>query len=103
MLISKEFKGKSLEEAIQIGLLTLSLDRDDVQIEVIERESKGFLGFGRRDAVVKLTYDDGQPDPSVLAAVKPEPVKQEAPKAEKKPAAKKTSTAKKTTTKKTEE
>ena len=83
MLISKEFKGKSLEEAIQIGLLTLSLDRDDVQIEVIERESKGFLGFGRRDAVVKLTYDDGQPDPSVLAAVKPEPVKQEAPKAEK--------------------
>lgn len=60
MLISKEFKGKSLEEAVQTGLLTLNLDRDDVQIEVIERESKGFLGFGRKDAVVKVTYDDGK-------------------------------------------
>ncbi|MBE6988034.1 MAG: KH domain-containing protein [Ruminococcaceae bacterium] len=84
MLISKEFKGKSLEEAVQTGLLMLNLDRDDVQIEVIERESKGFLGFGRRDAVIKLTYDDGQPDPSVLAAVKPAIEKVEAPKAEKK-------------------
>lgn len=83
MLISKEFKGKSLEEAVQTGLLMLNLDRDDVQIEVIERESKGFLGFGRRDAVIKLTYDDGQPDPSVLAAVKPAIEKVEAPKAEK--------------------
>jgi len=82
MLISKEFKGKSLEEAVQTGLLMLNLDRDDVQIEVIERESKGFLGFGRRDAVIKLTYDDGQPDPSVLAAVKPAIEKVEAPKAE---------------------
>lgn len=85
MLISKEFKGKSLEEAIQIGLLTLNLDRDDVQIEVIERESKGFLGFGRRDAVVKLSYDDGQPDPSMVIAEKPEaPKKAEATKFEKK-------------------
>ena len=85
MLISKEFKGKSLEEAVQTGLLMLNLDRDDVQIEVIERESKGFLGFGRRDAVIKLTYDDGQPDPSVLAAAKPAEKKFEAPKAERKP------------------
>ncbi|MBQ7087315.1 MAG: Jag N-terminal domain-containing protein [Clostridia bacterium] len=84
MLISKEFKGKSLEEAVQTGLLMLNLDRDDVQIEVIERESKGFLGFGRRDAVIKLTYDDGQPDPSILAAAKPAEKKFEAPKAEKK-------------------
>ena len=85
MLISKEFKGKSLEEAVQTGLLMLNLDRDDVQIEVIERESKGFLGFGRRDAVIKLTYDDGQPDPSVLAAAKPAEKKFEAPKPERKP------------------
>ncbi|MBR4879850.1 MAG: protein jag [Clostridia bacterium] len=83
MLISKEFKGKSIEEAIQIGLLTLNLDRDDVQIEVIERESKGFLGFGRKDAVVKLTYDDGQKEePAIVAAPAPkqETVKAEAPK-----------------------
>lgn len=77
MLISKEFKGKSLEEAIQIGLLTLNLDRDDVQIEVIERENKGFLGFGKKDAVVKVTYDDGTEDPSLVPEVKAEEKKPE--------------------------
>lgn len=60
MLISKEFKGKSIEEAISSGIELLGIDRDDATIEVIERESKGFLGFGKKDAVVKITYDDGK-------------------------------------------
>ena len=60
MLISKEFKGRSIEEAISSGIELLGIDRDDATIEVIERESKGFLGFGKKDAVVKITYDDGK-------------------------------------------
>lgn len=60
MLISKEFKGRSIEEAISSGIKLLGIDRDDATIEVIERESKGFLGFGKKDAVVKITYDDGK-------------------------------------------
>ena len=60
MLISKEFKGKSIEEAISSGIELLGIDRDDATIEVVERESKGFLGFGKKDAVVKITYDDGK-------------------------------------------
>ena len=60
MLISKEFKGRSIEEAITSGIELLGIDRDDATIEVVERESKGFLGFGKKDAVVKITYDDGK-------------------------------------------
>lgn len=60
MLIFKEFKGRSIEEAISSGIKLLGIDRDDATIEVIERESKGFLGFGKKDAVVKITYDDGK-------------------------------------------
>lgn len=60
MLISKEFKGRSIEEAISSGIELLGIDRDDATIEVVERESKGFLGFGKKDAVVKITYDDGK-------------------------------------------
>ena len=60
MLISKEFKGRSIEEAISSGIGLLGIDRDDATIEVVERESKGFLGFGKKDADEKITYDDGK-------------------------------------------
>lgn len=74
MLISKEFKGKSIEEAISSGIELLGIDRDDATIEVIERESKGFLGFGKKDAVVKITYDDGKEE---IKEEKPAEVKKE--------------------------
>lgn len=74
MLISKEFKGRSIEEAISSGIELLGIDRDDATIEVIERESKGFLGFGKKDAVVKITYDDGKEE---IKEEKPAEVKKE--------------------------
>lgn len=49
-----EYKGQRVEEAIQIGLQTLGLTKDQVKINVIEEEKKGFLGIGRREAVVQL-------------------------------------------------
>jgi spoIIIJ-associated protein len=45
----------SLEEAIDDGLRRLGLTRDDVIIEIIEEGSRGVLGMGSRDAVVRLT------------------------------------------------
>jgi spoIIIJ-associated protein len=47
--------GPSLEEAIDRGLEQLGLTRNDVIIEIIEEGSKGVLGIGARDAVVRLT------------------------------------------------
>lgn len=52
---SIDVTGPSLEEAIDAGLEQLGLTRNDVIIEIVEEGSKGVLGLGARDAVVRLT------------------------------------------------
>lgn len=47
--------GPTLEEAIEKGLAELGLSRNDVIIEIVEEGSKGMLGFGAREAAVRLT------------------------------------------------
>lgn len=74
-----DMTGKTEDEAIRRALEQLSLERDDVSVEILERAKSGFLGIGGSPATVRVSYDDGQPEP-----VKPEP-KSAAPKAEKKP------------------
>ena len=78
-----DMTGKTEDEAIRRALEQLGLERDDVSVEILERAKSGFLGIGGSPAAVRVSYDDGQPEP------KPEPVKPEpksaAPKAEKKP------------------
>ncbi|WP_018933385.1 FapA family protein [Gracilibacillus lacisalsi] len=49
-------RGKSVEEAISRGLKLMELDKKEVNIEVIQfDEEGGFMGLGRKQAVVKLT------------------------------------------------
>ena len=78
-----DMTGKTEDEAIRRALEQLGLERDDVSVEILERAKSGFHGIGGSPATVRVSYDDGQPEP------KPEPVKPEpksaAPKAEKKP------------------
>ena len=78
-----DMTGKTEDEAIRRALEQLGLERDDVSVEILERAKSGFLGIRGSPATVRVSYDDGQPEP------KPEPVKPEpksaAPKAEKKP------------------
>ena len=74
-----DMTGKTEDEAIRRALEQLGLERDDVSVEILERAKAGFLGIGGSPATVRVSYDDGQPEP-----VKPEP-KSAAPKAEKKP------------------
>ena len=78
-----DMTGKTEDEAIRRALEQLGMERDDVSVEILERAKSGFLGIGGSPATVRVSYDDGQPEP------KPEPVKPEpksaAPKAEKKP------------------
>jgi len=59
--------GKTEEEAIEKALVQLSMDRDEVSVEVLERAKSGFLGLGATPAKVRVSYDDGRPEP------KPEP------------------------------
>ena len=52
---SGEFRGKSVEAAISAGLAALQLTRENVDVEVIRPGSRGVLGLGAEDAVVRLT------------------------------------------------
>ncbi|WP_242836805.1 Jag N-terminal domain-containing protein [Desulfotomaculum nigrificans] len=51
--------GKTIDEAIELGLQELGVLRDEVIIEVIEEPSKGLFGLiGGRPAKVRLTLKD---------------------------------------------
>ncbi len=71
-----DMTGKTEDEAIRRALEQLGRERDDVSVEILERARSGFFGFGGSPATVRVSYDDGQPEP-----------KQEKKKPEEKPAA----------------
>ncbi|OGL43761.1 MAG: hypothetical protein A2161_07035 [Candidatus Schekmanbacteria bacterium RBG_13_48_7] len=49
-------EGKSVEEAVNAGLLKMGLKKEEVEIEVLEEGSKGFLGLVNvKSARVKIT------------------------------------------------
>ncbi|QKS73113.1 protein jag [Paenalkalicoccus suaedae] len=59
--------GKTVEEAIELGLKKLDATKDSVTIDVIEEAQKGFLGLiGGKPAVVELRL---KPDPVKEALV----------------------------------
>jgi spoIIIJ-associated protein len=51
----EEFHGKTVEAAVSAGLAALQLSRDQVEIDVIKQGSRGVLGIGAEDAVVRLS------------------------------------------------
>lgn len=51
-----ESQGKTVEEAIENGLRELSANREDIEYEVLQQPSKGFLGFiGVKPAKIKIS------------------------------------------------
>jgi uncharacterized protein (DUF342 family) len=48
-------KGRTIHDAINLGLSILDATREDVQIEIIQQETKGIFRFGSKPAIVKLT------------------------------------------------
>ncbi|MBS5663773.1 MAG: Jag N-terminal domain-containing protein [Clostridium sp.] len=49
-----EASGRSIDEAIFKGLKELEISIDEVEIDIIQHESKGILGIGAKPAIVKL-------------------------------------------------
>ncbi len=49
-----EATGKTIDEAIFHGLHELDLSIDEVEIDIVQHESKGVLGIGAKPAIVRL-------------------------------------------------
>ncbi len=50
-----ELSAPTVESAIEAGMLELGLEsRDDADVEIIREPSRGFLGFGGQDALVRV-------------------------------------------------
>lgn len=50
-----EIEGKTIDEALYLGLDQLKLTIDEVEVEVIDYGQKGFMGIGYKPVKVKLT------------------------------------------------
>lgn len=61
-----EVTAASVEEAIETGLADLELSIDDVDVEIVDDGSKGFLGLGTRPSKVKFVLKEGIPVPEKM-------------------------------------
>lgn len=73
MATTIEKTGKTVEDAVSAALADLSATAADVEVKILEKPSKGFLGFGARPAKVQVTLKE------IPAPVVPEPATFEAP------------------------
>ena len=49
----QEFKAKTVDEAVTAATVTLGITSDELEYEVVEKGSTGFLGLGAKPAVIK--------------------------------------------------
>ncbi|MBP1041345.1 protein jag [Vagococcus sp. BWB3-3] len=68
------YEGLTVEDAIQKGLVALKLTKAEVDVKILEEGKKGFLGIGKKEAVVSLT--------PISAPITEEPIKEVVAKAE---------------------
>jgi len=68
----KEYTAKSIEEALEKALNEMMLTRDDIEYEVLVQPSKGLLGFGKRDAVVRVKKKVIEELKTIVADIKEE-------------------------------
>ncbi|QYX27069.1 RNA-binding cell elongation regulator Jag/EloR [[Clostridium] scindens] len=79
---------KMLDDAITEALIQLGVTSDQLDYEVIEKGSAGFLGIGMKQAVIKARrkvveepeaeiVEEAKPEPAVIKKEEPKPVKKE--------------------------
>lgn len=75
-----EKRAKSVDAAIELALSELKITREQADIKIIAEGSKGFLGFGAKDAVVEVTKKKASNSaPRTKAKPSPTPVVKEQP------------------------
>jgi len=58
---SVETEGKTVEEAIHKACEELKVSRENLEVEVLENGSSGFLGLGARNAQIRATVKEAPP------------------------------------------
>jgi spoIIIJ-associated protein len=66
-----ESRGATVEAAVAAGLLRLGLRKDQVSVTVIDEGSRGLLGIGSREAVVRIAPLPTGEKPATIAPAKP--------------------------------
>lgn len=56
--MKSRFEGKTVEDAIIKAETALGMSREHFAVDVINEDTKGFLGIGAKDAVIEVTYDE---------------------------------------------
>ncbi len=75
---STEKRAKSVEEAISTALTELGINKEEAVIDIIQEPSKGFLGLGSKEAVVKVSVKAAAQAQEPETKPQSVPVKQEA-------------------------
>ena len=68
--------GDSIEIAVQLALKELKLTREEVEVEVLEQPTKGFLGFHKKLAKVRVSKKP-EPEPELEPAAEAEEIVEE--------------------------
>lgn len=78
MIIERIGSGKTLEDAVAAAKALLNAPVGaDIKTEVLQTGSKGFLGFGKKDFEVKVSFDDGKrPEKAKKPTPEKKPVQQ---------------------------
>lgn len=56
--MKSRFEAKTIEDAIIKAETELGMSREHFAVDVINEDTKGFLGIGAKDAVIEVTYDE---------------------------------------------
>lgn len=70
--------GTDVEEAVKLALIDLKLERDKVEVTVLEEPSKGFFGIGSKLAKVRVEPKKKVVEETAVSEMKPE-IKEEQP------------------------
>ncbi len=82
---STEVAAETVDAAVEAGLAQLRVSRDRVKVEVVREGSRGVLGIGARDALVRLTLLEEEVEPPAEPVALPEPEPELAPEPEPQP------------------
>ena len=61
-----EFKGKTVEEAVTAASVELGIISSELEYEVIDKGSSGFLGIGAKPAVIKVKKTEQEKEKTIV-------------------------------------